>query len=48
MKKKKKRILEWVSISYSRGPSQPKDESHLSVFPALSGRFLITAPLNLS
>ena len=23
-------ILEWVAISFSRGPSQPKDQSHIS------------------
>ena len=34
-KMKKKKILEWVAISYSRGPSQPKDQGHLSCVSCL-------------
>ena len=29
-KKKKKRMLEWVAISYSRRSSQPRDRGHVS------------------
>ena len=29
------RILGWVAISYSRGSSQPRDQTHIFVFPAL-------------
>ena len=28
--KKKKRVLEWVAISFSRGSSQPKDQTRVS------------------
>ena len=38
------RILEWVAISYSRGPSRPRDGTHVSVSPALTGRFFTTVP----
>ena len=38
------RILEWVAISYSRGSSQPRDGTHVSVSPALTGRFFTTVP----
>ena len=31
------RILEWVAISFSRGPSQPRDRTHVSCIP---GRIL--------
>ena len=34
------RILEWVVISYSRGSSQPSDQTHI----CLAGRFLTTVP----
>ena len=37
------RILEWVAISSSRGSSGPRDEAHISVSPALAGRFFITS-----
>ena len=33
------RILEWVAISYSRGSSQPRDQTLSPVSPALAGRF---------
>ena len=33
------RILEWVSISYSRESSQPRNQTHDSVSPALAGGF---------
>ena len=32
------RILEWVAISFSRGSSQPRDQSHVS---CITGRFFI-------
>ena len=30
------RILEWVAISYSRGSSWPKDQTHVSLSPVLT------------
>ena len=38
------RILEWVAISFSRGPSRPRDQTHVSWFPALAGWFFTTEP----
>ena len=36
------RILEWVAISFSRRPSQPRDGTHVScTSPALAGGFLL-------
>ena len=36
------RILEWVAISSSRGSSRPRDQTHISVSPALAGGFFTT------
>ena len=36
------RILEWVAISSSRGSSWPRDQTCISVSPALAGRFFTT------
>ena len=33
------RLLEWVAISFSRGSSQPRDKTHISVSPTLPDRF---------
>ena len=33
-------ILQWVAISSSRGSSWPRDQTHVSVSPAVAGRFL--------
>ena len=33
------RILEWVAVSSSRGPSQPRNGARISVSPTLAGRF---------
>ena len=38
------RILERVTICYSRGSSWPRDQTHLSCTPTLTGRFFTTAP----
>ena len=42
------RILEWIAISYSRGSSQPRNQTHVSY---LAGRFFTTEtwrkPLNM-
>ena len=39
------RILEWVAISFSRGSSQPRDQTLTSLMsPALAGGFFITEP----
>ena len=35
------RILEWVAISSSRGPSQCRDRTHVS---CIAGRFFTTEP----
>ena len=37
-------ILEWVAISYSRGSSQPRDQTHISFVPSIAGRFFTTEP----
>ena len=36
------KILDWVAISFSRGSSQPRDQTHVS---CITGRFFITEPL---
>ena len=33
------RLLKWVAVSYSRESSQPRDQTHVFVSPALAGRF---------
>ena len=33
------RILEWVAMPSSRGPAQPRDQTHICTSPALAGRF---------
>ena len=38
------RILEWATISYSRGYSQPRIKPMSLASPALAGRFFATAP----
>ena len=38
------RILEWVAISSSRGSSPPRDQTHVSCNPAVSGGFFTTEP----
>ena len=35
-------ILEWVAISYSRGSSQPRDQTPVSMSSALTGGFFTT------
>ena len=37
------RILEWVAMPCSRGSSQPRDGTCVSLSPALSGRFFTTS-----
>ena len=39
------RILEWIAISYSRGLTWPRDQSHIS---CLAGRFFTAEPLGKS
>ena len=41
------RILEWVAFSFSRGSSQPRDQTHISCLSSLAGRFFTTAPRRL-
>ena len=39
------RILEWIALSFSRGSSQARDQTHIAcVSPASAGRFLTTEP----
>ena len=38
------RILEWVATSFSRGSSQPRDQTHVS---CIAGRFFTTEPAHL-
>ena len=33
------RILEWVAISFSRGSSRPRDQTHVSYASCITGRF---------
>ena len=37
------RILEYIAISYSRRLSRPRDQTYVSVSPALAGRFFATS-----
>ena len=37
-------ILEWVAMPFSRGSSPPKDQTCISVSPALAGKFFTTVP----
>ena len=37
------RILEWVAISFSRGSSRSRDQTHVSMSPSLAGEFFTTA-----
>ena len=38
------KILEWVAMPSSRGSSQPRDQTHMSLIPpALAGRFFMTS-----
>ena len=38
------RILERIAICYSRGSSRPRDQTHVSCAPTLTGRFFTTTP----
>ena len=38
------RILEWVAISYSRGPSQPRDPTRVSCVSRIASGFFTTEP----
>ena len=40
------RILEWVAISSSRWPSQPRDRTCISCVSCIAGRFFTTEPLD--
>ena len=35
-------ILEWAGISFSRGSSRPRDQTHIFVSSALAGKFFTT------
>ena len=37
------RILEWVAIPFSRGSSWPRDQTHISMSPALAGGLFTTS-----
>ena len=37
-------ILEWVAISYSRGSSQPRDQTHVSCFSCIGKQILYHCP----
>ena len=39
------RMLEWVSISFSRESSRPRDQTLISCISCVAGRFLTTEPL---
>ena len=38
------RILEWVAISFSRGSSQPRDQTHISCISCFADRLFTTEP----
>ena len=38
------RILEWVSIPFSMGSSQPRDQAHMFCSSCIAGTFLTTEP----
>ena len=38
------RVLEWVAMPYSRGSSQPRDQTHVSHVSYFAGRFLTAEP----
>ena len=38
------RILGWVAVSFSRGSSQPRDQTQASCVSCIAGRFFTTAP----
>ena len=38
------RILEWVDISFSRGCSCPRDQTHVSCLSCIAGEFFTTEP----
>ena len=38
------RILEWVAIPFSRGSSQPRDQTYISFVSCIAGRFFTTEP----
>jgi len=38
------KILEWVDISFSRGSSQHREQTHALTTPELASRFLTTDP----
>ena len=38
------RILEWVAISYSKEPSQPRDQTTVSCTSFIAGKFFTTEP----
>ena len=38
------RILEWVTISFSTGSSQPRDQIHISSISYITGRLFTTEP----
>ena len=37
------RVLEWVAMPASRGSSQPRDQTHIFMSPALAGGFFTTS-----
>ena len=38
------RVLEWVAICFSRGSSQPRDQTRVSYISSTAGRFFTTEP----
>ena len=38
------RILGWIAISYFRGSSQPRGQTHVSCISCIAGRFFTTEP----
>ena len=39
------RILEWVAISFSREPSQPRNGAHIFCVSCIAGRFFTTGAI---
>jgi len=38
------RMLEWVAMPFSKGSSQPMDQTHVSFISSIAGRFFTTEP----
>ena len=42
------RVLEWVVISFSRGSSRPRDQTHISCISCIAGGYFLPLPRQMS